>query len=332
LTDKAITLSSGEIVSIKDTITIPSFINGNYLLSVVSRNKNGLFLASRDAGVISLNGSGESVFINPNSCTLTSNDSTPNSSLLSRIKVEKGDVITLTCSTENQGLQSISVIPHVETFSGSVFGEGKTTEQLLGNSITLLGGYKKTSSIKIKAEGNPHDYTAVVSFVSGGKKISNSINVNYKILGEQAKIMNIILDKDSYKKEDIANISILWKSDIEDLKSKLYLNLLIKNSESENCIEPIIRKPISNTKSLEIVLDVPIINDCLNPEVSVQIIDDNGYVMDESSFLMESNLSNKSISIYLYASVVVLILLIFGFVFVKRKNNGPNNIDNINVQ
>lgn len=153
--------------------------------------------------------------------------------------------------------------------------------------------------------------------------------------GPNATIMNLSLDKDYYKKGETATLSLISTSIWNDPQSRIkdantLSNFVVKatilNDKGEKCINPINQPLIRNIKSSVTEIPVLISKDCLNPNVSVTILDDKGNILDQKDFNVKSSsvpAGEKSSSLTLIFLIGILVVAGIALYFknLKKKQN-----------
>ncbi|MBU4536818.1 hypothetical protein KJ603_02145, partial [Patescibacteria group bacterium] len=190
----------------------PDYLNGDYQLYIVSKNKEGLVLGIGSLGDVTLNGNNSFVEIIKPSCFLTieGEELNPHYTLDQGVDVKPEEVLKLNCEIENHSDKDLSLIPNFETFYRSTFGEKVETSKISQDNIEIKSLEKKTFSIEIPKPEKPQAYDVKLN-------LSNNLNVpvdfvlaHYVLRGKGSTIPNLSLDKTIYEEGDIAKINLFY--------------------------------------------------------------------------------------------------------------------------
>jgi hypothetical protein len=306
----------------------PKILSGTYNLYLTVKNASGFTFGRVPIKGIILKSSESGLLISPQSCStqIVNGKNGTRYDLLQRVDITKDETLRLTCDAVNGTDKDLSVTPSFETFIGSTYG--KVATQIGGSTeaITFKSKEQKTFSVNLPTVSFPQNYTVKVKLV-GSDIVSNTVSPSYFLSGPNATIRNLSLDKDYYKKGDNATLSLLYNSIENNSQSKLFVKATILNSKGKECISPINQPLIQNTQSPVVEIPALIENDCLNPNVSVTILDDKGTVLDQKDFnvtsISLSTSAKKANTIALIFLIIILVVagIILYFRNLKKKQN-----------
>jgi hypothetical protein len=347
LSDKYIypeTLSLNANTTLNKSIvyTAPSTLTGDYSLLVTVENSSGIPLGLGIAGKVKLVSTVNTVEILPDTCYLSVVGEKGNIkySLTQGVDIEKSESLSLTCTAVNPSKVTISAVPTYETHYRTLSGDTVAQEGGDVTSISFNAGEKKTISLNLPKSTKPQAYDIKVALSSNGI-LSNSVVVHYVLHGVSATIQNLSLDKDYYNNKDIAKISFLWFSSADNFpgsrlvatsQSEITLVAKITNDKQKNCVNPI-NQILSKTNLVE--LSVPVIANCNNPQVSIELKDTNGNTLDQKNFSFLSTsqpVSKSTIPTILIVILGVLIVAGFAFYFInlKKKDHAERDLTKSN--
>lgn len=288
----------------------PGVLSGKYQLFLIVKNKQDFPFAFYPLGDVSLTPFASGVVISPETCTL--NDGLKTGAITQPVLLtSRSQKLTLSCSATNTGSSDVSMAPEVETKLYSAFGEKVQTAKIDSTSISFKPKEKKTFSVLIPLADKPQKYNIKFSLVSGAGS-SNSVEAFYTLRGNTATISNLSLDKDYYKRGEIAALSIVWTSPMH----KVLVEASLYNKLGMKCASPINQDLVSG--QLEILM--PVNTSCDNPSVSVTLKDTKGNVLDKKDFSVQSSSENRpDANIYL-TLVLVLGALAIVVIYLKRNN------------
>ncbi|MDD3302297.1 MAG: hypothetical protein PHN31_01980 [Candidatus Gracilibacteria bacterium] len=323
----------------------PAYLNGKYEISVIAKNRSGLTLALSRNFEIVLNGSNDYVEINESSCYLKVEGFEEKYNLSQGVDILNEENLIATCKLKNNSDESKKIIPYYKSYLRNGFGDEVNTENIPEENILLNASEEKEFSFKIPNAKLPQAYDVKLSLKDEtGKIISNEIIFHYVISGASATIQNVRLDKDSYKKGENALIDIFYSKSVGNFigarndfikDSKLFFGIEIKDSNNNVCIS---NSEKELTDSTQLNLSLPVINDCINPNIVSYIKDESGKILDKKEYNIKSesiqkkkvfnnteNTSNINLVFISIVFIIVLIVIIYLFKSKKNKNKKKNN-------
>lgn len=317
----------------------PSNIDGGiYSLYIFIKNSNSRPLGLLFVKKINITQTTKFIQVIPETCFLTvEGEKIPKEyTLLQGIDITPDENIKLNCTVMNSTEAEVSATPVYETHYRNTAGE--IVKQTGGdtNPIVFAPNEKKVISLTLPKATEPQAYDVIVSLKSG-TSVSNSSVVHYVIKGVSATIQNLVLDKESYKKGEMAKVSFIWSASADNfpgsrLKSTVTptINLDMKIKDGwRNCIEPV-SQALVETENI-VKLESPVKMDCDNFTATISLKDDAGKILAEKeiSFSAEEKKFDFSlIEILIAIGVLVVAGVAVYFVNLKTKKN-ENEIPNI---
>ncbi|TAK95533.1 hypothetical protein EPO05_04055 [Patescibacteria group bacterium] len=345
VSDEIFDIGPGEEVKREAVYSAPDFLTGKYQIWIAAKNNNNLNLGFSTAGDITLSGSGKYLEVVPETCFLTvGGDAGQKYSLVYGVDVEKTEQLFLNCLVRSHLDQEISATPSFNNFWRNSAGKKVGSQKL--DPVTFRPDVDTEIKLLIPKADRPQAYDAVLSLLNEKQlPISNGVTMHYVLRGASATIQNILFDKDYYAEGDTARISFFWtpaasafqgsrKNNAADqVEAQLSIVVL---SNGQKCGEIDTKSITKNEQNLKI--DIPIVQDCLNPEARVSIKDQRGETLDEGVFSVTSkNLSKgsvlktgssegqeKKVPVHVIALIIAGIVAIFGIAsaYVARKRSG----------
>ncbi|MFA6386616.1 MAG: hypothetical protein WCW04_02505 [Candidatus Paceibacterota bacterium] len=211
----SLTLTPGAIFSKAFIYQAPAILSGTYNLFLMSKNENGLMLGRMLLGKVTMKAIGEELLILPASCYLqvVGEKDSPHYTLSQRVEITKTEALSMTCSVLNSKNKSLTVKPVFETLYQSVYGTIAPQTGGSTDTITIKSAETKSFTITLPTVSNPQVYNVGVKLAEG-VVTSNTINATYILSGPQATILNLTIDKNSYKKGETAKLSFAYTSHI----------------------------------------------------------------------------------------------------------------------
>ena len=344
-----ITLTEGSNIPQAIIYEAPKILSGKYELFLVSRNESGLTLARTPLGEVTLKPSTGILGISPSSCFIqvVGEKNLPHYSTLQGVSITKDEKISLTCNVLNSTAKTLTVKPIFDTLYRTAYGA--KVPQVGGSSqtITINSNQNKSFSVTLPTTTIPQLYNVSVK-LSDGKTTSNTINTSYLLNGPTASILDLSLNKDSYKKGDSAMLSLVYMSPDNNSQDKnaritntnLLSNFVFKatilNDKKEECISPIEKKLTQDVSNPKVEISANVKKDCFNPKITATLLDNKGNKLDQKEILINSNTfsSPASTSVPTQKVNLLKIMLLIGalvviggalyFINLKKKSNETN--------
>ncbi|MFA6392608.1 MAG: hypothetical protein WCW54_00780 [Candidatus Paceibacterota bacterium] len=328
--DESLTLNPNMTTKKDIVYTAPASLSGSYTLMLTSNNSSSFPFGITSLGKVTLIATTKGIEIIPETCTLQIvGDKTGKTyNLIQGVGINNGESINLTCEAMNSSKIDVTTVPSYEVHSGTSFGDIITQSGGSAEPITFKIGEKKSFSVTLPKATIPQIYN--VNFTLNDKdNKSNSIDVNYMVLGVSATIDNVSLDKDYYNKGDTALLSLIYTS---NASSPISSKIQISNSKGKSCAEPQ-TQTLTQPIPLRIDTSIVITSSCIDPKITATLTDDKGVVLAEKEFNVKTTsavpaqASNKII-IYVIIALLVIIIL---FIYFKKKKNLPSTQPTNNI-
>jgi hypothetical protein len=230
------------------------------------------------------------------------------------------EVLKLSCSAVNGTSTSQTVTPSYETRYFSRYG--KVVQGIGGDAtpITFVKGEKKTFSLVLPKGVSPQFYNLKVG-LDNTDVYSNNVFLNYIIGGVNATIQKLSLDKDYYQRGDKGEISLIWSA---STVFKISLKANVTDEGGKACIDEVVEPLVRNLQNPITTIPFEVKSNCLNPKVSVVILDEAGNVLDQKDFAFKSTSENEEISKKVNSKstiiIVLAVLVVVGVgIYMKRK-------------
>jgi hypothetical protein len=340
---EVLSLSSNSTVTKNVKYIAPLSASGEYTLLINIKNESGMPMGMAVAGKATLVSTVKNIEILSETCSLgvVNEKNSPKYDLIQGIDIEKTENLKLTCTVLNSAKEVVSASPVYETHYRTVYGEIVSQEGGDTDSISFKAGEKKIVSLILPKATKPQAYDVKVLLKSKDVS-SNSVVVHYVLRGASATIQNFSLDKDYYKKDEVANISFILTPSADNFSesrfaasalSEVTLTATINDDKQKECIAPINKNITNDLNNGKIDLVVPVIANCNNPQATIILKDASGNILDQKSLSFESKKdnvtqtsSNNAVKIILIIfGILVVAGLAFYFINLKKKENETIN-------
>jgi hypothetical protein len=286
-------LSLGENSSVHKVLEYqaPSFLDGDYKLFISSKNVNDFPFGTAFAGTITFKKTEDQILnIQPSSCFLTIEGEKSNKKYTPTqgVDISTAERLLSNCVVENTSDSPVTVTPNFVTRSQSIFGDvviatgGDTSE------VTILPHEKKTIVTKLPKAKTPQVYTVSMQYGT----IGNDVSYTYILQGPSGTIYNIVLNKDIYKKTEVAKGSFMWTASAGNFTNSrnsadiqlgtLSAEVIFTDQDGNQCA-PTNTYVISNGEFLQ-KLETKITSDCVRPQVDITLTDEKLGQLAHSSF------------------------------------------------
>jgi len=320
--------------------TAPLYLKGTYTIMVEARNPDGLIFGRvqlREA--VTLSGTNENIKIDQQSCYLTVDGEKGNKTytLTQGVDISKEETLVAHCIITNTFKTAQTLTPIFQTRYRSTFGKIVGTEKQ--DPITLNSNQKIAFNLNLPKPIEPQAYDAILTFVDGNNMpISSSVDFHYVLRGASATIQNLITDKDYYLAGDTAMVSFYWSGSADgfygsrlggtDTGKATGATFIIIDDKNNSCAESL-TQALSQGTTVEKV-SIPITRECQNPIVFARIVDQNGKVLAENTYRIQSkNIPQTGLNslllnvmyVFVFLFVIALAVLLFAYVYKKQKRS-----------
>jgi hypothetical protein len=292
-----VTLGTDEVINREIEFLSPAYLQGEYLLRLKLVSAGGFVLDWSDLGQVNLSGTGDHLKIEPSGCSVFPAN-IPDKFKDTIPVFERSDGIVFKCKISNTFSENRTFFPKVDIREN--FSEGKIIKSSNVSEIRVKAGGEYYFSYKISTSAYVQRQFLVFYLNNEkGELISNQIGMPLYFEGDQAAVINLRTEKDSYKKGESANIyvnlaSLNFSSEKEAKQDKnIYLKVEMENEKGEACIEPAIREGVfpPYDAAKPILIQGLITNDCLSPKIKAGIEDEKGVVLDKKEFDFQKSIN-----------------------------------------
>ncbi|MFZ2188318.1 MAG: hypothetical protein WAV73_02020 [Candidatus Moraniibacteriota bacterium] len=327
----------------------PSYLSGDFELWLVAKNESGLPLAVlKLEKPIALSGSGEYLEINTDACGLKIEGDGNGKvySLPQGVSLKPEEGLIFSCEVTSHFKESVSVYPLLSTFKHSLYGSSADKDQR-GAELALQPGEKKFIDLTINKPASPQTYEARVTFLKSNALavVARPVILRYVVSGESATIQKLDLDKISYQKGEMINVTLLWSGLVDGSNDshignaagkKVTADLVIANQANQLCmqIQGQALDQNSNIAKFELKSNI----DCSSPNVKITLKNEQGKVLAERDLhfqkdkisegeTQKSSPNNIKKAVLLIVSIILLFLVIAIVVktlFSYKKNKTEN--------
>lgn len=331
--DEVLTLGEGVTLHKRIIYKAPENFSGTFSLMLVSRNSRAIPLSFAPLGTITL-GESKNGFLSVDTTVchlvMSDNKSGHNQSVQDLFSITKNDELTLSCTVKNSTKKSVDLNYSLVQHLGNAYGD-LITKVSTSTGISIAPNSSKLVSVKIPKVTNPQSYYVAVSFNDKNTRIeSNTSSFRYYLEGVGASIRMLLLDKDGYKKGDLATVSFTWspvdssfldkKATTTEVRPLVSAVLSLVNDKKEVCATQISQVLTESDGIVKIPLSINA--ECINPEIHLSLVDKSQKVLDTQTFSITTGVmtvESKSFGVYGIITLLVgLVAAVLIFFFRKR--------------
>jgi hypothetical protein len=327
--DASFSIAGGVSLKKEFEYTASDFLTGEAELWVNIKNASGMEMSS---GVekVQLNGSGHYLELG-NPCFFTVGTEQKKYNLAVGVDVEKNEQLFLNCQATNKASQNLNFDLEQIIHERSLVGEKKSS--IAGDKLSFSPGESRLLKMEIKKPENPQAYD--VSFRAKNEKgeASNLVVGHFVLSGQSGSINLVNLDKDSYKKGEVAKLALFLSDSADNFVGsrrrgstldKPSIKIQFKRSDGKKCSADFEKKLVLGGDAENI--SVPIIEDCFDFYVISQLFNgsqllderkmffdrkDNGAANIEAEKDKNSSLTGKETWVWVLSLLIGLSFLIF---------------------
>lgn len=343
--DESFYLSENTSVSKNIIYQAPASLSGSYMLLLNINKSSGLPLAISRLGIVTLAPLSKGIEIVPDSCDLSVVGEKTNKvyTLRQGVVIKDTENLKMSCDVINSTDSNVTLTPSFVTNITTSFG--KVVETTGGDiaPITFKIGEKKQVSVVLPKANKVENYS--MSFLLKNVTIvSNSVIALYRIYGSNATVLNLSLDKDYYKKGEIAQVAFSWfpannynpkaRLSSPEAPSPVSLKLDFTNGRGKACADPITQKLSLEPKDSQVSIPVSMKSQCKDPIITATLLGDNGNIFDSKVFEFKSDMSKQSSGIPYIVLIIIPLLIVILLLLCKKggcklckvftKNSNPN--------
>ncbi|HAI74042.1 MAG TPA: hypothetical protein DCS28_03340 [Candidatus Moranbacteria bacterium] len=344
--DKIISLAEKQGVSESIAYPVPEYLSGKYKVFIKAMNIKGLIHSLAYVGEVDLAAKNTQYLEIANaSCYLTieGEESKTHYTLYQGVDIAENEKLIGNCEITNHFSTAVDFIPFFETHFRTVAGEIVSDNGENQTALHLEKNEKKLFSFTLPKALKPQAYDAQLALndAQSQKTISNKTVFHYVLHGLGATVQNLRLDKDYYAKGETAKVSFFWSASADGFANSRLGETKLENGtlniEVENCSKKIIQSTDEQSNFIE--LEIPIIKDCVNPQVVAIIKDKDGNILDQNNFEMKSSdvfagggeakiqtekISKTKTVVLIFVLLITVISL--ALIFIKKRNAGSLGI------
>lgn len=342
--DDVVSLAKGQRVHKKISYRVPNALAGDFQIFIAVADEKGMPYGETHCSDITIATKADGIAIDPTSCFLAIDGDANRYPLMNGTDVSADENIFLQCNTvTNTAPHDLVFQPTIVTRERTMFGKVVRNEK--STMETIAAGATKSLKFPVTKHDKAQAYQATVVLANAaGDALSNGISVRYVLRGESATAQNISLDKDYYKKGEVARVRAFVAGNADnfpdarraedemDPQQQLIASVMIRDRNGAACADPV-EQPV-NMENAESLFDVNITKDCTNPAVTLTVKNASGVALDENTVTVNSQsqpsaadtiknaFSTKAIYYWVLAitAVVVILIIIHGMVTKKTSS------------
>jgi hypothetical protein len=257
--DMTFSLNENQDKNVTKKIIIPPYLNGEYRVELNMQTKAGMPLSFYDLGKVSFsNNLGKETVLN--NCVLTAGGNYFD--LRQGPDIDRNASLELVCS-DNKFFDNIRPVSKVtkRTQLGDVVKDNVT------NAFAKRDG---KYFIKLDTDLPPQAYDSAVTFLDANNKVVPiaPIYAHYVIRGNSATIQGSQLDKNSYKKDEVANVTVLTSGRADSFDGAAV------QGDTESNVKAVVKVMSGSIMCGEQATDINIASDINKKLVAVKVVAD----------------------------------------------------------
>lgn len=317
----------------------PHLKSDDYTLIATVITDMGDHLGTTPPQKVSLNGAGDLITFNSDSCKVIISNKEENPAFAPI--VQKGGLAEGKCIFTNNSNQPLSLKYNIKYAILNVlaYPKSKKLTNTSTQEISFTANETKEIRFPLPTDLDPQVYEAYISFIDSAGKSQSPINTfRWTIPGISGRIGGISLDRDYYANGQIAKVTataapsmdLFWGRVGTAFKNPK-LSVSLSNGTNQLCGQLAHALPANFSKPENLTLDIPVTKDCLNPQVSIKLLDGDQEVANENTKVITSDSTLKSLkkspvqllSFLIGVPIIFLILLIIWLIKKKGKRVNP---------
>lgn len=257
--DMTFSLNENQDKNVTKKIVIPPYLNGEYRVELNMQTKSGMPLSFYDLGKVSFsNNLGKETVLN--NCVLTAGGNYFD--LRQGPDVDKGGVLELVCN-DNKFFDNIRPVSKVtkRTQLGDVAKD---------NVVNIFSERDGKYFIKLDTDLPAQAYDSAVTFLDTNNKVVPiaPIYAHYVIRGNSATIQGSQLDKNTYKKDEVASVTVLTSGRADSFEGA------VVQGDTQSNLKAIVKVISGAITCGQESIDLNISEDINKKLVTVKIIED----------------------------------------------------------
>ena len=334
-----VNLKENQTLSKEITYTAPAYLNGAFQLWLTAQNSSGLSFSTNPLGEVKLNGNSQFLEVGP-ACYLKVEGQTGKKkySIAQGVDIKNDEKLIATCQIINHFNREVTFTPGFKTYQRNTFGQLVKDNLEPQTLVSLKAQESKELSFALPKAQDPQAYDTVLTLLEEGNAISNSVAFHYVLSGQSATIQSVTLDKDYYTKGETAKLAFFWTPAADTFPNSrlggtqsgiLTAQINVTDKNGQACID-IFNKELTS-QTIKEALDLSIVADCVNPQISATIKDASGQTLDQKIYSIESQNTPvitgqdplKKYGLYGFVILVILLVVVLLAILLKRKNTIP---------
>ncbi len=312
-------LVAHETVHKEIVYTLPPYLSGQFVVGLEARNASGLLYAyTTIEKAITVESTVAPVEVRPCALRLGGNAEDVHTALPKELPairlVAPGQTLIADCPVTNSAIAQ-DIVPTVETRAESSFGPVVDTHTQA--AATFGAGQARPVSISLYVPTKPGSYEALVTFRDAhGAEVASSQRFQYVVQGASATIRNVVLDKDTYQKGDVALLSVFYGG-----QKVTSMNFSLKDGNGNACAADVAHAVATTTRKSVEEIAIPITSRCVSPTVGAQLSDAHGGILYQHDFAITSrNIPQPASRAVMLWAVIGLVVVLGMLLFVSRRN------------
>lgn len=264
--DRSLTLPKDTPVPVSEKAIIPTGLKGTYELEAQVLTSEGLPLATTVLETLKLS---DKANVSLSSC------------VSGKQTYKQNEAPSITCST-NGTLGK-------ETSLGVRLFLGNQPKEI---ASTSTGNVKAKTSISLSPLSEPGNYIGRVSLYQNGVPSGEEKSVLFTVDGIRASLLSASLDQNFYKLGDVAQVTFSFNIFMSGASTTLFAttDIVGKNGPCVSGTKDAL------TQSQAMSISVPVTRECIDPTLTVQIVDDSGVVYDKKMVSLTSPAITKTVT------------------------------------
>lgn len=315
------------------SLEIPSFLKGEFTPVITLSTESGMVLSMYPMDKkIQVSGNVNDVVYFEGCVLSVAGDDSKKFLAMQGVDVASQEDLLAHCTAKNMSSNAITATPNITEYRRTVFG--KKTNEYSVSPVTFGPNEKKEFTFTVAKNAEPQAYAQkIVLLDQNGKQISDKTSFHYVVQGESATVQNIVLDKNAYKKGDIATITFNYTNSADRFfgarkqgGTPIQLSALLQITDASGALCAA-EKKITFEGDLFQKESITMERDCSDPSVSASIQNNDGKVLDKKTVLAkdpESKNEQNPTSLYtgkyfIFIAVGVFIFLLGVMLVLVRK-------------
>lgn len=265
--ERTVSLSKNIPVSVSEKVLVPKGLDGMYSVQAQVLTSTGVPLASAILNTLTLH---EKAAASLSSCAVA------------KALFRKNEQPVVTCT--------VIGTPSSESAIGVRLFYGNEPKILQSTSTRAVKGKNTLTLSPLLTPGN---YIVRVSLYENGIPSGEEKSVLFTLEGAQASLTTISIDKNFYKMDDVAQITFSFNSFTGGTSTSLFATADIVGKNGP-CIGGT-KDALPATSAMSI--SVPVIKECIDPTLTVQIVDEAGTTYDKKTMTLVSPAITKTMPI-----------------------------------